>query len=189
VSVRAARALAHLVRERLGHGLRDERLAAARRPVEEHALRRLELMLLEQLRVQERQLDRVPDRLDLALEAADVLVGHVGDLLEDELLDLLLGQLLEGDVRARIHQQWVAGSDLLRPEDLGRVATNSSSPRPTTTTRSSPSRSFTFRTSPARSGSRTSTTFNASLRITSEPLTRVASFRSGETFTRILRPR
>ena len=85
----ATRPLADLVGERLRDGLRDQRLAAARRPVEQDALRRLELVLVEELRVQERQLDRVADVLDLALEAADVLVADVGDLLEDELLDLL----------------------------------------------------------------------------------------------------
>ena len=70
-------------------------------------------MLLEELRVQERELDGVADRLDLSLEPADVLVGHVGDLLEDELLDLFLGQLLERDVGPRVDQQRIPGADLL----------------------------------------------------------------------------
>jgi hypothetical protein len=38
-------------------------------------------VLLEQLGVQERELDRVADRLDLPLQTADVLVGDVRDLL------------------------------------------------------------------------------------------------------------
>ena len=67
---------------------------------------------MEQLRVQERQLDGVADRLDLPLEAADVLVRHVGDLLEDELLDLFLRQLLERDVGPWVDQQRIAGADL-----------------------------------------------------------------------------
>jgi hypothetical protein len=54
-----------LLRERVGDGLRDQRLAAPRGPVQQDALRRLQLVLLEQLGVQERQLDRVADRLDL----------------------------------------------------------------------------------------------------------------------------
>ena len=91
--------LAGLFRDLLGERLRDrlgdEGLAAAGRPVEEHALRRLQLVLLEQLRVQERELDGVADRFDLSAQPADVLVGDVGDLLQDELLDLLLRQLLE----------------------------------------------------------------------------------------------
>ena len=52
-------------------------------------------MLREQLPVQERQLDGVGDRLDLLVEAADVGVGDVGHLFEDELFDLRAGQLLE----------------------------------------------------------------------------------------------
>ena len=89
-SVLAARALAHLVREGLGHGLRDERLAASRGSVEQDALGRLQLVLVEELGIEEGQLDRIADRLDLTLETTDVLVGDVGDLLEDELLHLFL---------------------------------------------------------------------------------------------------
>ena len=103
--------LPDLVGQRLGHGLRDQRLAASRRAVQQHALGRLELVLVEQLGVQERELDRVADRLDLPLETADVLVGDVRDLLQDELLDLLLRQLLERDVGSGVEQQRVAGAD------------------------------------------------------------------------------
>ena len=59
-----------------------------------------QLVLGEQLVVHERQLDRVGDLLDLAVEAADVVVGDVGHLLEHELLDLGPGQLLEQQARA-----------------------------------------------------------------------------------------
>ena len=45
-------------------------------------------MLGEQLGVEERELDRVDDRLDLLGETPDVLVGDVGYLLEHEVLDL-----------------------------------------------------------------------------------------------------
>ncbi len=48
-------------------------------------------MLEEQLGVQVRQLDRVADLLDLAVEAADVGVADVGDLLKHQLLDLGAG--------------------------------------------------------------------------------------------------
>ena len=58
------------------------------RTVEQDALRRLELVLEEELGVQVRQLDRVLDRLDLVVEATDVGVGDVGHLFEHELLDL-----------------------------------------------------------------------------------------------------
>ena len=50
--------------------------------------------------VQERQLDRVGDLLDLVVEAADVGVGDVGHLLEHQLLDLGPGQLLEQQARS-----------------------------------------------------------------------------------------
>ena len=77
-------------------------------PVEQHALGGLELVLVEQLRVEERQLHGVADGVDLALETADVLVADVGDLLQDELLDLLLGQQLGGHVGASVEQHVVA---------------------------------------------------------------------------------
>jgi hypothetical protein len=46
--------------------------------------------------VQERQLDGVADLLDLPGQATDVGVVDVGDLFEDELLDLALGDPLVG---------------------------------------------------------------------------------------------
>ncbi len=76
-------------------------------------------MLVEQLRVQERQLHGVADRIDLSLEPADVLVADVGDLLEDELLDLLLGELLERDTGAHVEQQRVARADVLPAQGRG----------------------------------------------------------------------
>ena len=66
-------------------------------------------MLAEQVGVQVRQLDRVADLLDLDVEAADVVVGDVGDLFEDELLDLGLGHPLVDVAGARLEQQRVAG--------------------------------------------------------------------------------
>lgn len=46
---------------------------------------------MEQVLVEERQLDGVTDLLDLPAEAADVVVVDVGNLFEDEILDLGLG--------------------------------------------------------------------------------------------------
>src|SRR4029078_13372791 len=89
--------------------LKDELLAAAGRPVEQDALWRLELVLVEQLRVEERQLDRIADQVDLALENADVLVADVRDLLEHELLDLFARQQLGDHDRPRIEQRRIAG--------------------------------------------------------------------------------
>jgi hypothetical protein len=49
--------------------------------VEQDTLRRLDPEALEQLRVAHRELDHLADLLEFALEAADVLVGDVGDAL------------------------------------------------------------------------------------------------------------
>src|SRR3990170_4330335 len=111
--------LLHLVRQRFRDGLRDQRFAATRRAVQEHALGRLELVLVEELRVQERQLDGITYLLDLTLEAADVLVGDVGNLLQDELLHLLLRELLQRHSRARVEQERVPGANALITQFLG----------------------------------------------------------------------
>ena len=100
-----------LLGQRVGDRLGDQGLAAAGRAVEQHALGRLELVLLEEVGVEVRQLDRVADLLDLAAEAADLLVGDVGDLFEDELLDLGLRDLLVDVAGARLEQQGVAGAE------------------------------------------------------------------------------
>src|SRR5205814_1074382 len=76
----ALAALGHLLRQRVGDSLRDQRLAATGWAVEQDPLRWLELVLEEQVLVQERQLDRVADRLDLVAETADVVVADVRDL-------------------------------------------------------------------------------------------------------------
>ena len=89
------------------------------RPVEQDALRRLELVLGEDLRVEVRQLDRIAQDLDLLVEAADPLVGHVRDLLEHDLFDRRLRQLLERVVRARVVEDVVADLELLAAQRLG----------------------------------------------------------------------
>ena len=71
------------------------------------------MVLAEQLGVQVRQLDGVPDLVDLVAQAADVLVRDVGDLLEDELLDLGLGDPLVDEAGARVDQQPVADPHLV----------------------------------------------------------------------------
>ena len=114
--------LGDALRERVGDRLGDQRLAAARRAVQQDALRRLELVLLEEIAVEVRELDRVLDHLDLLVEAADVVVGDVGDLLEHELLDLGAGQLLEQQARATLHEQVVAGVQLLAEQLVGQLA-------------------------------------------------------------------
>src|SRR3990170_1537046 len=115
--------LAARLRDLLGEvvrdGLGDHRLAAAGRAVEQHALRRRELVLPVVLGVEVRQLDGVLDRLDLLAEAADIVVADVRHLLEREVLDLALGQLLEQVARLRVHQDVVAGLQAQRPERVG----------------------------------------------------------------------
>ncbi len=56
------------------------------------------------------------------VEAADVGVGDVGHLFEHELLDLGPGQLLEQQARPRVHQDVVAGPQLLADEHVGQLA-------------------------------------------------------------------
>ena len=68
------------------------------------------------------QLDGVGDGLDLAVEPADVVVADVGHLFEDELFDLLAGQLLDEQPAAQVHEDRVAGAHLhvaQRVGDLG----------------------------------------------------------------------
>ncbi len=93
--------LGQRVRDRLG----DERLAAAGGSVEQDALRRLQLVFLEQVGVQVGQLDRVPDQLDLRRQPADLGVGDVRHLLEDQLLDLGLGDALVHVSGPRLEQE------------------------------------------------------------------------------------
>ena len=76
----------------------------------------------EQLVVDERQLDRVRDLLDLIIEATDVGVADVGHFLEHELLDLGTGQLLEQQARPRIHEDVIARPQLLADQHIRELA-------------------------------------------------------------------
>jgi len=64
-------------------------------------------VLSEQLGVQERQLDRVSDRLDLPGQPADVAIVDVRNLFENQLLDLALRNPLVRVRRTRLEQQRV----------------------------------------------------------------------------------
>ena len=119
--VGVARHLGHLLGQRVGDRLGDEGLAAPRRAVEQDALGRRQLVLVEQRAVQVRQLDGVGDGLDLAVEPADVRVGDVGHLLEHELLDLGPGQLLDEQLRARLHEHGVAGAQVHAEQVVGEL--------------------------------------------------------------------
>lgn len=61
--------------------------------------------------MEEGQFDGVVDLLDLGGESADVAVGDVGHLLEDEVLDLGAGDDLEGVAGAPVDDDAVAGAD------------------------------------------------------------------------------
>ena len=56
-------------------GARDQRLAASRRTMQQHALGGVDAQPLEDLRIAQRQLDHLADALQLRLQPADVLVG------------------------------------------------------------------------------------------------------------------
>ena len=111
-------------------------------------------MLAEQVGVQERQLDGVADLLDLPRQAADVGVVDVGDLFEDELLDLALRDPLVDVARARLEQQRVAGAQRLADQRVGEADDALLVGVPDDQRRGSPSRSsssLSITTSPARS--------------------------------------
>ena len=114
-----ARFLLDALGERVRDRLRDQRLAAARRPVEQDALGRMQLVLGEDLGVQIRQLDRVAQDGDLFAEPADLLVGDVGHLLERDLFDRRLRHLLEGILCARVDQDVIADLETLAAQRLG----------------------------------------------------------------------
>ena len=79
-------------------------------------------MLEEELGVQVRQLDRVVDLLDLVVEAADVGVGDVGHLFEDQLLDLGARDALHDQPGARVEQHVLAGAQLHADQVLAELA-------------------------------------------------------------------
>ena len=107
--------LGHLLGQRVGNSLGNQRLSATGRAVEQHAFGRTQRVLAVEILVQERQLDRVADLLDLPAQAADVVVGDVGNLFEHQVLDLGLGDALEGVPGLGVDQQRVAGTQPARP--------------------------------------------------------------------------
>ena len=60
----------------MGHGAGDQRLAAARRAVQQDAFRRIDPQPLEDLRIAERQLDDLANPLQFAFQSADLFVGQ-----------------------------------------------------------------------------------------------------------------
>ena len=140
--------------------------------------------------MEERQLDRVGDLLDLVVEAADVGVGDVGHLLEHELLDLGSGQLLEQQARARVHQDVVAGPQRRAGELFGQLG-HALLVGPSDDSARWPSASSLLEGDDlaGRFALRgPCTTLYASLSTTSAPAATRRSSMAGESSTRILRP-
>ena len=63
------------------------------------------MVLLEEFRVQEGQLHRILDGIDLAGEPANVCVVNVGHLLENEFFNLGLGDDFEDVATAGLHEE------------------------------------------------------------------------------------
>ncbi len=84
--------------------------------------RRRQLMLGEQVVVEEWQLDRIGDLLDLAVEPADVAVRDVGHLLQQQVFDLGTRQLLQQHVGARVEPHRVATAQVHPAQGVGELA-------------------------------------------------------------------
>jgi hypothetical protein len=82
----------------------------------------LELVLVEQVGIEVRQLDGVLDLVDLVVEPADVRVRDVGHLFEDELLDLGPREAFDQHTRAGLHEEVVAGAQALPEQAAGELA-------------------------------------------------------------------
>ena len=72
-----------LIRKKLasrfvGDGARQPRLAGAGRPVQQHALGRIDAEPLEQFGIAQRQLDHLAQLVDRRRHAADIVIGDVG---------------------------------------------------------------------------------------------------------------
>ena len=124
------------------------------------------------------------------VEAADVVVGDVGHLLEHQLLDLGPGQLLEQQPGAGVHQHGVAGAHELAHEGVGQLGhpllvgpADDDGPR-AVVEHLLDGDDLAGRSS----GVRASTTLSDSLSTTSAPRVSSSASRSGWTATRILRP-
>src|SRR5581483_10378417 len=104
--------------ERGGDCFRDERFSAAGRTVKEDTLGRKELMLGEQLGVKKRKFHGVPDQFNLLVQAADVVVGDVGNLFQHHLFHFGLRQLLQNIAGADVEQEMVSDRDPLIQQRL-----------------------------------------------------------------------
>jgi len=79
-------------------------------------------VLAEVVRVEVRELERVPDHLDLGVQAPDVGVADIRHRLEEQVVDLAPGQPLQHVARAAVVEEGVAGFQREggeRPRQLG----------------------------------------------------------------------
>ena len=113
--------LGDLLGQRIGHRLGDERLPAAGRAVEQNPLGCRQLVLSKQLAVEIGKLDGIGDRLDLGVESADIGIGDVGHLLEDEFLDFRTGELLHQQTGTGLHQDGIPGAEFHPDECVGEL--------------------------------------------------------------------
>ena len=107
-----ARFFPELFRQIVGRRFADERFAAAGRAVEQKSFRRGVLEFLEKLAVQERQLDRVLDRLERLVLAADFFPGQFRHVVEVMFARLRMGENFQGDPVIRIDPNFIAGFEL-----------------------------------------------------------------------------
>ena len=95
--------------QRVGDCFGDEGLAAAGRPVEQHAFGCGQLVLHEQLGVQEGQLHGIHDHLYLLLQAAHIFVAHIGHFQEQQVFHFGARQAFYDQAGVDIHEESVAG--------------------------------------------------------------------------------
>ena len=69
------------------HSPSQKRLSSARRSVEKASLRRSDADALEELRVEQRKFDDLPEFPDLLAEATDLGVGNVSGVLVGHVVD------------------------------------------------------------------------------------------------------
>ena len=110
--------LLELLGEIVGGGLADERLAAAGRAVEQEALGRGMLKALEEIRVEQRQLDRIADGGERFLLAADFFPRQLGHGVEVVLVAVRAGEDFDGDLVVRIDAHFVADLELLLEQQI-----------------------------------------------------------------------
>ena len=111
--------LRHGLSQAVGHGFGDERLAAAGWPIEEDAFGGDQPIAGEQLTVHVGELNRVADLLDLVDQAAHLLVGDVGNLFQDQLLDLGPSQALDNQAGLGVEPYEIARPDLHVDQRVG----------------------------------------------------------------------